>query len=230
MSVFLKSWSQTVFMEANVREQYNKTASVYDQVWSRYIFRSLSFLKDWVQLDPVDIVLDVACGTGTFERLVLLEQPTQSISGVDLSEKMLEIAAKKCRDYPHVSFQTASVAALPFADHSFDVVVSASAFHYFENPTAALTEMRRVLKPDGELTILDWCKDDWLCRLYDFVLKRFDPAHEQCYTQAEFHGFLTGAGLQIQRANRFRIGIAWELMLATVTPIPQSGGYANELE
>lgn len=206
-------------MEANAREQYNQMAAMYDRVWSRYISRSLSFLKDWAQLDPLYIVLDVACGTGTFERLVVLEQPTQSIIGVDLSEKMLEIAEEKCRDYPNVSFQNASVTVLPFVDRSFDVVVSASAFHYFENPTAALIEMRRVLKPEGELVILDWCKDDWLCRLYDFVLKRFDPAHEQCYTQAEFHCFLNGTGFQIQRATRFRIGLAWELMIATAKPI-----------
>ena len=206
-------------MEANAREQYNKMAAMYDRVWSRYISRSLSFLKDWAQLDPLYIVLDVACGTGTFERLVVLEQPTQSIIGVDLSEKMLEIAEEKCRDYPNVSFQNASVTALPFVDRSFDVVVSASAFHYFENPTAALIEMRRVLKPEGELVILDWCKDDWLCRLYDFVLKRFDPAYEQCYTQAEFHRFLNGTGFQIQRATRFRIGLTWELMIATAKPI-----------
>ena len=151
--------------------------------------------------------------------MVVLEQPTQSIIGVDLSEKMLEIAEEKCRDYPNVSFQNASVTALPFVDRSFDVVVSASAFHYFENPTAALIEMRRVLKPEGELVILDWCKDDWLCRLYDFVLKRFDPAYEQCYTQAEFHRFLNGTGFQIQRATRFRIGLTWELMIATAKPI-----------
>lgn len=206
-------------MEANAREQYNQMAAMYDRVWSRYISRSLSFLKDWAQLDPLYIVLDVACGTGTFERLVVVEQPTQSIIGVDLSEKMLEIAEEKCRDYPNVSFQNASVTALPFVDRSFDVVVSASAFHYFENPTAALIEMRRVLKPEGELVILDWCKDDWLCRLYDFVLKRFDPAYEQCYTQAEFHRFLNGTGFQIQRATRFRIGLAWELMIATAKPI-----------
>lgn len=206
-------------MEANAREQYNQMAAMYDRVWSRYISRSLSFLKDWAQLDPLYIVLDVACGTGTFERLVVLEQPTQSIIGVDLSEKMLEIAEEKCRDYPNVSFQNASVTALPFVDRSFDVVVSASAFHYFENPTAALIEMRRVLKPEGELVILDWCKDDWLCRLYDFVLKRFDPAYEQCYTQAEFHRFLNGTGFQIQRATRFRIGLTWELMIATAKPI-----------
>jgi ubiquinone/menaquinone biosynthesis C-methylase UbiE len=84
---------------------------------------------------------------GKFERLVLLEQPEQTIVGVDLSEGMLELAQQKCRDYPHVSFQKASVVALPFADRSFDVIVSASAFHYFADPIAALREMQRVLKP-----------------------------------------------------------------------------------
>ncbi len=210
-------------MEANVRKQYNQMAAVYDRVWSRYVSKSLTFLKDWVQLDPSSTVLDVACGTGAFERLVLLEQPTQSIVGVDLSDRMLEIAAQKCRGYPNVAFENASVMALPFADRSFDVVVSASAFHYFENPTAALMEMRRVLKSDGELTILDWCKDDWLCRLYDVVLKRFDPAYAQCYTQAELHRFLTETGFQIHRSTRFRIGLAWELAIATATPIELGG-------
>ncbi len=202
-------------METVVRNQYNQMAAVYDRVWSRYISKSLSFLKDWAQLAPTSTVLDVACGTGTFEHLVLLEQPTQQIIGVDLSEKMLELAQQKCRAYPTVLFQRASVTALPFADRSFDVVVSASALHYFENPTVALIEMKRVLKPEGELVILDWCKDDWLCRLYDFVLQRLDPAHEQCYTQAEFHRLLNESGFQIQRATRFRIGLAWELMIAT---------------
>jgi ubiquinone/menaquinone biosynthesis C-methylase UbiE len=215
-------------MEARVRKQYNQMASVYDLVWSRYVSKSLSFLKDWAQLDPNSTVLDVACGTGTFERLVLLEQPTQSIIGVDLSNKMLEIAQQKCHGYPNISFQNASAVALPFSDRSFDVVVSASALHYFDDPIAALIEMKRVLKPEGELVMLDWCKDDWLCRIYDFALQRLDPAHGQCYTQAEFHHLLGKTGFQIQRATRFRTGFAWELMIATANPII-SGDLALEV-
>ncbi|MBW4582636.1 MAG: methyltransferase domain-containing protein [Tildeniella nuda ZEHNDER 1965/U140] len=206
-------------METNVRKQYNQMAALYDRVWSRYVAKTLAFLKDWAQLSPTSTVLDVACGTGTFERLVLREHPTQSIVGIDLSEKMLDIAQQKCRAFPNVSFQKASVAALPFADRNFDVIVSASALHYFDDPIAALIEMKRVLKPDGELVILDWCKDDWLCRLYDFALKRFDPAYRQCYTQVEFHSFLGAAGFQIRRATRVRLTLAWELMVATAKPI-----------
>jgi ubiquinone/menaquinone biosynthesis C-methylase UbiE len=206
-------------IETMVRQQYNQMATMYDFVWNRYIFKSLSFLKDWAQLDPTSTVLDVACGTGAFERLVLAEQPLELIVGIDLSEKMLEIAEKKCRDYSNVSFEQASVTALPFDDRSFDVIVSASALHYFEDPIAALSEMKRVLKPEGELIILDWCKDDWLCQFYDFVLKRFDQMHQQCYTQDEFHQLLNRASFQVQRGTRFRIGWAWELMIATAKPI-----------
>jgi ubiquinone/menaquinone biosynthesis C-methylase UbiE len=202
-------------MEPTVRSQYNRMAALYDRIWSRYVFKTLSYLKDWAQIASTSTVLDVACGTGEFERLLLLEQPTQSIVGVDLAENMLNIALQKCRDYPNVSFQKASVAALPFADCSFDVVVSASAFHYFDDPIEALIEMRRVLKPNGELVILDWCKDDVLCRLYDFILKRFDPAYRQCYTQVEFHSFLNTADFRIQRTARVRVSLAWEIMIAT---------------
>ena len=206
-------------METTVRKQYNQMAALYDRLWSRYVAKTLAFLKDWSQLNPDSTVLDVACGTGTFERLVLQEHPNLHIVGVDLAERMLAIAQQKCRHYPHVSFQKASVAALPFNDRSFDLVLSASALHYFDDPIAALIEMKRVLKPDGELVILDWCKDDWLCQLYDLVLKRIDPAYKQCYTQADFHSFLDTAGFTIRRATRVRVSLAWEVMVATAKPL-----------
>lgn len=205
-------------MEATVRRQYNRMAALYDRVWRRYLSKTLSFLRDWAPIAATSTVLDIGCGTGEFERLLLLKQPTQPIVGIDLAENMLSLARQKCRGYPHVSFQKASASALPFADRSFDVVVSASAFHYFDDPIAALLEMKRVLKPDGELIILDWCKDDLLCQLYDFVLKQFDPAYRQCYTQAEFHAFLQTADFTIQRATRKRVSLAWDMMVAIAQP------------
>lgn len=207
-------------MEPTVRNQYNRMAALYDRVWSRYLAKTLSFLTAWAPIASTSTVLDVGCGTGELERLLLSKQPTQSIVGIDLAEKMLAIAHQKCVNSPHVLFQKASVSALPFADRSFDVVVSASAFHYFDDPIAALLEMKRVLKPDGDLIILDWCKDDLLCRLYDFVLKQFDPAYRQCYTQAEFHRFLQTTGFTIHRATRRRVSLAWDVMAAMAKPTP----------
>jgi len=204
--------------KTTVREQYDQLAAAYDRRWSSYIFNTLSFLKNWAQISPQAIVLDIGCGTGEFERLVLSEYPNQQIVGVDISEKMLAIAREKLQAYPSVSFRTASTSALPFASKSFDAIISASSFHYFDAPVAALAEMKRVLKPDGTVVILDWCKDYLLCRLCDILLKVFDPAYKQCYTQAEFHHLLERAGFSISRATKVRFGLVWGLMVATATP------------
>ncbi|MES1025473.1 methyltransferase domain-containing protein [Gloeocapsa sp. BRSZ] len=203
--------------ETKVRQQYDNIAATYDQRWSHYVGSTLSFLQAWADISPTATVLDVACGTGEFERLLLADNPQQKIVGVDISEKMLAIAREKCHEYPNVSFYTAPASALPFANQSFDAIVCASSFHYFDDPHAALLEMKRVLKPNGRIVILDWCKDYLLCRICDWVLPIFDSAYKQCYTQAEFHSLLTFAGYQISRATRVRFGIVWGLMVATAS-------------
>ncbi|BAZ37525.1 hypothetical protein NIES4101_34480 [Calothrix sp. NIES-4101] len=89
--------------ETIVRNQYDQLASVYDLRWKSYITNTLSFLKAWAEISQTDTILDVACGTGEFERLLLAEYLSQRIVGVDISEKMLAIAKQKCSAYPQVS-------------------------------------------------------------------------------------------------------------------------------
>jgi ubiquinone/menaquinone biosynthesis C-methylase UbiE len=203
--------------EGHVRQQYDSLAPIYDQRWNWYVNHTLSFLKIWVNLSVSERVLDIACGTGEFECMVLSENPVQQMVGVDISEEMLAIAQQKLHN-SNVSFQSGSASALPFSAQSFDVIVSASAFHYFDDPNAALAEVKRVLKPDGKVVILDWCKDFWLCRILDIALKWTDPAHQQCYTQRELHGFLTSAGFNINASAKIRFGLVWGLMVATAVP------------
>lgn len=205
-------------IEPVIRQQYDQMSAIYDQRWSQYISNTLNFLKAWAELAPTEKVLDIACGTGEFEQLILTEHSEQNMVGVDISEKMLAIAQQKLQAYPNVTLSLASAEHLPFADQSFDVIVSASAFHYFENPAIALAEMKRVLKPNGKIMILDWCKDYLLCRICDLILKVTDPAHQQCYTQAELHGFLTASGFDITRATKVRFGLVWGMMVATASP------------
>jgi len=202
-------------LELKVRQEYDRLAGIYDQRWSYYITNTLTFLKLCLVLSPTETVLDIACGTGELERLILAENPAQTIVGVDISGKMLGIAQHKLAAFPSVSFQVASVSRLPFSNHCFDVVVSANSFHYFEDPTLAIVEMKRVLKFDGKIIILDWCKDFLLCQICDFILQWIDPAHRQCYTQKEFHRLLTTAGLTLKHTQKVRFGWFWGLMLAT---------------
>ncbi|WP_431356792.1 hypothetical protein [Komarekiella delphini-convector] len=73
---------------------------------------------------------------------------------------------------------------------------------------------------NGQVIILDWCKDYLLCRLCDFILKLVDPAYKQCYTQLEFHNFLKSAQFDIERATKFHFGAVWGMMVATATLQP----------
>src|SRR4029077_16816275 len=106
------------------------------------------------------------------------------------------------------------------SDHSFDVIVSASAFHYFDEPEPGLKDRRRGLSPSGTLVILRWCIDFLFWRLSHMVLKLVPPAYQQCYTQTEFHHLLNSAPFAIQAASKTRCALAgWGFMIVTATPI-----------
>lgn len=74
--------------EVKVRTQYDRLADIYDLRWRNYILNTLTFLHNWEQIEPQDRVLDVACGTSEFERLLLERNPRQQITGIDISKKM----------------------------------------------------------------------------------------------------------------------------------------------
>lgn len=208
-------------IEQQVRQQYDRLAAIYDRRWNHYISNTLEFLKAWVQIPVGGIILDVGCGTGELERLILADHPHQRMIGIDLSDPMLAIAQTKCAAYPQVQFQSASAESLPLPDQSIDLIVSANAFHYFSKPHAALAEMHRVVKSDGKVVILDWCRDYWVCQVCDWILGWLDPAHHQCFTLDELHRYLNHADFTVESSSRYRFGLIWGLMVATATPSPQ---------
>lgn len=204
-------------IENAVTEEYNQLAAIYDSRWDNYVSNSLSFLIEWAEIPPEAAILDVACGTGEFAKLLLAKNPQQQITGIDISQEMLEVAKGKLQAYSHVNLSNTSVTSLPFADESFDIVICASAFHYFDSPQLALAQMKRVLKPEGKMIILDWCRDYFLLKIVDAWLKLTDSAHQQCYTQAELNRMLLTADLDVIKQSKIRFGIIWELMAVTAS-------------
>lgn len=204
--------------DETVRRWHNQLARIYDRRWSRYLARTLGFLRSWISMPQESSVLDVGCGTGEFERIILSEHPEQRMIGIDVSDQMLAIARQKCSAYPNVRFLSGSASVLPFSNDSFDLVISASALHYFDKPDASLAEMRRVVKPSGSVVILDWCKDYLTCRFFDAFFRMTEPAYRRCYTQTEFHRMLASAGFEIRESRKARLDPVWGIMVATVFP------------
>ncbi|WP_036480249.1 class I SAM-dependent methyltransferase [Myxosarcina sp. GI1] len=207
--------STTNLSEQKVNQQYDKMASWYDRRWQKYIDKTLAICLQRSQVTNNEKVLDVACGTGELAKLILEQNSSQQISGIDLSANMLQVAREKCREYSNVEFQQATASKLPFDDESFDLVICASALHYFENPQLALLEIKRVLKTNGRLIILDWCRDFWTIKALNIFLKFFDSAHEKCYTQFQLHQLLAVANLTVVKADKFKLDFLWGMAIAT---------------
>jgi ubiquinone/menaquinone biosynthesis C-methylase UbiE len=135
-------------------------------------------LLEQVDLRQARTVVDVGCGTGTQTILLKQDAPHARVFGVDVDPAMIARAKVKSRAAGvDVAFELAEAGALPFADHSIDVVVSTLVFHHLlgHEKKRALAEIRRVLKPEGQFHLVDFGRPaNPLNSLIFNVLRRFD--------------------------------------------------------
>jgi len=98
------------------------------------------------------VVLDLACGTGDFSQIVLQSYPGATVVAVDLTERMLELARRRCA----AKVLCADAGVLPFPDRFFDCVFVGYGLRNFSNLESALREIHRVTRPSGRLVSLDF--------------------------------------------------------------------------
>lgn len=117
-------------------------------------------------------VSDVACGSGDVS--IALHNKGLDVTGVDISEKMLEIARKR---NPEINFLCADSSKLPFADEIFDSVTVSFGIRNFDKRNLCIRELFRVLKRGGTLHILEFSipRNRILKGIYSLYLKKMLP-------------------------------------------------------
>jgi demethylmenaquinone methyltransferase/2-methoxy-6-polyprenyl-1,4-benzoquinol methylase/phosphoethanolamine N-methyltransferase len=133
-------------------------------------------------LRPGESVLEVGCGTGELtQRARARVGPTGRVYGIDPSAEMIAVARQKsARKNLGIDYRVATIEALPFPDATFDVVLSSLMMHHLPEDlkSLGLAEVRRVLKPDGRLLIVDFKRGSGLLhRLALPMLIHHDMAH-----------------------------------------------------
>lgn len=106
-------------------------------------------------------VLDIATGTGDVALRMARKCGVRSVVGADLSQGMLDVAAKKLAANPApvpVSFVCADSLALPMADCEFDAITVAYGVRNFNRLAEGYAEMLRVLRPGGTLCVIELCE------------------------------------------------------------------------
>lgn len=167
-----------------------QVAKMFDNISHRYDFLnhflSLGIDKLWrkkavamLKESSPQVILDVATGTGDFALQAMSLNP-KHISGIDISEGMLEVGRRKIKAknlQNTIELKTGDSENIPFPENKFDAVTVAFGVRNFENLEKGLEEIHRVLKPGGRLIILEFSRPRGfpMKQLYNFYFKHILP-------------------------------------------------------
>lgn len=122
-----------------------------DRGWRRKAIRQLLPFKP-------QVILDIATGTGDFAIMAARMLEPDRLIGADISEGMMQIGLQKVKDAGLdgiISFEREDCTALSYPDGSFDAVTAAFGIRNFASLDKGLSEMCRVLKPGGHLSVVE---------------------------------------------------------------------------
>lgn len=157
-----------------LKNRYNSTAGFYNQRYEDIQKRKIREIRK--EFKNPEKILDVGCGTG-----ILLEELVKFgdlIVGIDFSNRMLEKAKERVED---VFLVAADADSLPFADNTFDAVISLTLLQNMPNPKETVFEMTRVTEKGGRVIV---------------------TALEKKYSVEEVEGWMTLANLKSVKSGK----------------------------
>jgi ubiquinone/menaquinone biosynthesis C-methylase UbiE len=166
----------------------------------KWVMREETFKRKLIQqanIQPKMKVLDLGCGTGTLTLMLKRAYPEAEVTGLDGDPQVLDIAREKSRG-TDIQWDEGIASSLPYPDSVFDRVVTSLVIHHLvtDDKRRAFKEIYRVLKPNGELHVLDFgAPHSSLTRFMITYMRRleetadnFDGLIPRFMTEADFSG------------------------------------------
>jgi len=217
-------------MKRAAREQFDSWAESYDRlVLNRFIFRPAyrAFIEELLQWrqrgGPLRFdLLDVGCGTGGLAAMLIESKLAGRVAGLDYAEQMCRVARGKAAEYARdgsALFVRGDSEHLGFGARSFDVVTCSNSFHHYPHQSDVLIEMRRVLRPGGQLMIIDGFRDNvvgWL--VFDVIVQAMEGEVHHA-TWSDMRRMFENTGLVDVRQRKLNF---WMPLLLTVGTVPGS--------
>lgn len=171
---------------------------LYEIICSLWEWGGLAEWRRWLVAGARGNVLDVGTGTG---RNLLLRPPGTKAIGLDLSLDALKRARRRA---PAVPLVLGSAEALPFRDAAFDTVLSGLVFCSVDDPRRGLDEVKRVLRRDGQLRMLEHVRSrvGWRARLQDLIQPIWTWAAGGCRPNRDTERAVESAGFRIEPEGR----------------------------
>lgn len=191
---------------------YDKLASSYDSTYygGKHAQNLYEHVIKTMSRFEYTSVLDVGCGTGSLLSEILKIKKVM-IAGIDISEKMLEIAKDRLGD--EADLRNGDSEHLPWKNNSFDMVICTDSFHHYPNPKAVLKEIRRVTGPGGKIIIADPWAPTPFRQMANLILPLRKGGDVRLYSEPEMKNLLEESGFKL--VSWEKIGIQAYILVAT---------------
>ncbi len=152
-------------------------------------------------------VLEIGCGNGAnFEHYTA----SATVTATDYSEHMLEPARQAAEGASAtIEVQSADAMALPFENASFDAAVSSLVLCSVPDQGRALAELRRVLRPGGELRIFEHVRSEraWVAALQGVITPLWRIPGDGCHLNRETNRAVRAAGFEVESSEQLALGL-----------------------
>ncbi|MFH1129367.1 MAG: class I SAM-dependent methyltransferase [Patescibacteria group bacterium] len=176
------------------RQTYDNVADEFERTRRKYNYDAEE-LKEYIKQG--EKVLDLGCGSGRMFEMFLAQDV--DYTGVDFSEKLIEIAKNKYGD----NFKVADILNLPFSNENFDSVWSIAVLHHIpstELRKRVLSEIKRVLRPNGRVVVTCWNIKS-LFRKDLFIPFNGQKRYYHVFSKREIGKLFKGAGFKIEEVR-----------------------------
>jgi ubiquinone/menaquinone biosynthesis C-methylase UbiE/DNA-binding transcriptional ArsR family regulator len=165
-----------------------------------------------LRLVPAITVADLGAGEGLISQLIA--HRAERVWCIDNSERMVEVGTElaKKNGLANLTYKLGDIESVPLPDKSVDLAILSQALHHASHPQNAVNEAHRILRPGGQVLILDLNEHD------------YEKAHEQFgdiwlgFKESALHGFLKKAGFtkaEVQVVSRESVEPFFETLLAS---------------
>ena len=170
-------------------------------------------LRKWSNLSSNKTVLEIGCGTGNGTKLIEKYFQPKKIHATDLDQRMINIAQKK-NSSDSVSFEMQNATKLKYKNNYFDAIFDFGVIHHIPNWKDCLKELKRVLKPKGQLIIEDVSIETFSTTFGTLMKKFLDHPYDAMYRENEFIEYLKKIGLKIVIHKKYKPLIRYFIVIA----------------
>jgi ubiquinone/menaquinone biosynthesis C-methylase UbiE len=208
--------------QERILDQFTRQAMPFSTAHTITDANALRMIVDAASPRPGDTLLDVACGGGIV--VCAFAPHVQHATGIDMTPAMLDRARQLAAEkgIANVTWERGDVGRLPYADGTFDIVVTRFSMHHFLDPLGVLREMVRVCAPAGRVVVVDMYASDDPAKAAEWnraeILR--DPSHVRCLTLPELKRLFGSVGLSEPQASFYELRDEIRNLLARSFPNP----------